>query len=72
MTTPPPPEPAWSVRNEFAAVELRLVPHGRGRRVAVTSLLTGQEAVLDATVLDALTRLTTAQLAQLVTMAMGE
>jgi hypothetical protein len=58
------------IRNEFSAVTLRRVAHGRGYRVQVTSSLTGTSALLDATVLEALTRLPAHELAGLVGLAM--
>jgi hypothetical protein len=58
------------VRNEFSAVTLTLRPHGRGTRLEIRSDLFGTVAALDATILEALTRLDRAALADLVTVAM--
>jgi hypothetical protein len=44
------------IRNEFAAVRLTVRPHGRGTRLEVSSPQLGTTAMLDATVLEALTR----------------
>lgn len=61
----------WEIRNEFSAVALQRVRHGLGYRVAVTSSLTGTTALLDATVLEALSQLEPDRLAQLVVAAMA-
>jgi hypothetical protein len=53
------------IRNEFAAVRLTVRPFGRGTRLEVTSDQLGTTALLDATVLEALTRLTPEALAAL-------
>jgi hypothetical protein len=58
------------IRNEFAAVRLTIRPHGRGTRLEVTSGQLGTSALLDATVLEALTRFSPEQLAELVGVAM--
>lgn len=58
------------IRNEFAAVRLTVRPHGRGTRLEVGSPQLGTSALLDATVLEALTRLSPEALAELVGVAM--
>ncbi len=58
------------VRNEFAAVRLAIRPHGRGTRLEVSCPQLGTSALLDATVLEALTRLDPEKLAGLVGVAM--
>jgi hypothetical protein len=58
------------IRNEFAAVRLTVRPHGRGTRLEVSSPQLGTTAMLDATVLEALTRFTPEKLAELVGVAM--
>jgi hypothetical protein len=58
------------IRNEFAAVRLTIRPHGRGTRLEVTSGQLGTSALLDATVLEALTRFSPEALADLVGVAM--
>ena len=58
------------IRNEFAAVRLTIRPHGRGTRLEVTAGQLGTSALLDATVLEALTRLSPEALAGLVGVAM--
>jgi hypothetical protein len=58
------------IRNEFAAVRLTVRPHGRGTRLEVSSPQLGTSAMLDATVLEALTRLSPESLAGLVGVAM--
>jgi hypothetical protein len=58
------------IRNEFAAVRLTVRPHGRGTRLEVSSPQLGTTAMLDATVLEALTRFTPEKLAELVGIAM--
>lgn len=58
------------IRNEFAAVKLTVVPHGRGTRLEVSSGQLGTSALLDATVLEALTRFSPEALAELVGVAM--
>lgn len=58
------------VRNEFAAVTLTVRPHGRGTRLQVTAPQLGTTAMLDATVLEALTRLSPEKLAEIVGVAM--
>jgi hypothetical protein len=60
----------WEIRNEFSAVTLRRVKHGLGYRIAVESSLIGSTALLDATVLEALSQLQPDRLAQLVGAAM--
>lgn len=57
------------VRNEFAAVELRVVPYGRGTRLEISSGRLGRSGLIDATVLEALTLLRESQLMQVVAMA---
>jgi hypothetical protein len=58
------------IRNEFAAVRLTVRPHGRGTRLEVSSGQLGTSALLDATVLEALTQFEPEALAQLVGVAM--
>ena len=58
------------IRNEFAAVRVTVRPHGRGTRLEVSSGQLGTSALLDATVLEALTRFDPEALAQLVGVAM--
>jgi hypothetical protein len=58
------------IRNEFAAVRLAVRPHGRGTRLEVSAPQLGTSAMLDATVLEALTRFTPEGLAELVGAAM--
>jgi hypothetical protein len=58
------------LRNEFTAVILRRVEHGRGHRLAVISCPTGASALLDATVLEALAHLKPEQLASIVSLAL--
>lgn len=58
------------IRNEFAAVRLTVRPHGRGTRLEVSSGQLGTSALLDATVLEALTQFSPESLAQLVGVAM--
>jgi hypothetical protein len=58
------------IRNEFAAVRLTVRPHGRGSRLEITSGQLGTSALLDATVLEALTRFSPESLAELVGVAM--
>lgn len=65
------PDEVLEVRNEFAAVELRVTPYGRGSRLEVRSMRLGTIGVLDATVLEALTRLPHADLVGIVAMAMA-
>lgn len=60
------------VRNEFSAVTVRVVVHGRGRRLEVRSTLFGTIALLDATQLEALSRMSPAALASLVPLGMSE
>jgi hypothetical protein len=59
-------DPTLHVRNEFAAVRISRVPHGRGTRLEVTAERTGRTASLDATILEALTLLTPDDLVSLV------
>lgn len=61
-----------SLRNEFSAVRLTLRPHGRGHRLEIRSTLFGTVALLDATVLEALSRMDPETLAGLVSMAMTQ
>ncbi|WP_426243592.1 VOC family protein [Nocardioides sp. LHG3406-4] len=58
------------IRNEFAAARLTVRAHGRGTRLEVTSDHLGSSALLDATVLEALTRLGPEALAALVSAGM--
>jgi len=57
------------VRNEFAAVDLRVVPYGRGTRLEISAGRLGRIGLVDATVLEALTLLRENQLMQVVAMA---
>ena len=57
------------IRNEFAAVELRAVPYGRGARLEITAGRVERTGLIDATVLEALTLLRESQLMQIVAMA---
>lgn len=59
----------FHVRNEFAAVELRVVPHGRGTRLEIKAGRLETSGVIDATVLEALTLLGEAELMRIVAMA---
>jgi hypothetical protein len=61
-----------TVRNEFSAVELTLRPHGRGQRLEIRSTLFNTVSLVDATVLEALSRMDQATLAGLVSMAMTQ
>ena len=61
-----------TVRNEFSAVELTLRPYGRGRRLEIRSTLFNTVALLDATVLEALSRMDRESLAGLVSTAMTQ
>jgi hypothetical protein len=65
-------ESTVTVRNEFSAVELTLRPYGRGHRLEIRSTLFNTVALVDATVLEALSRMDQATLAGLVSMAMTE
>jgi hypothetical protein len=65
-------ESTVTVRNEFSAVELTLRPFGRGHRLEIRSTLFNTVALVDATVLDALSRMDQATLAGLVSMAMTQ
>jgi hypothetical protein len=58
------------IRNEFAAVRLVVRPYGRGTRLEVSSPQLGTTVLVDATVLEALTRMTPERLADLVGTAM--
>lgn len=58
------------IRNEFAAVRLAVRPYGRGTRLEISSPQLGTTALVDATVLEALTRMTPERLADLVGTAM--
>lgn len=58
------------ISNEFAAVRLAVRPFGRGTRLEVRSDRLGTTAMLDATVLEALSRLSQESLAELVGAAM--
>lgn len=60
------------VRNEFAAVQIRVLPFGRGTRLEVTSERRGRAVFLDATVMEALTALTGDELVQIVALAVGD
>lgn len=65
-------ESTVTVRNEFSAVELTLRPYGRGRRLEIRSTLFNTVALLDATVLEALSRMDQESLADLVGAAMSQ
>lgn len=58
------------VRNEFAAVRLAVRAYGRGTRLELVCPYLGTSALLDATVLEALTRLSAESLAGVVGVAM--
>jgi hypothetical protein len=60
------------IRNEFAAVRLAVRPHGRGTRLELSCPQLGTSALLDATVLEALTRLSPESLAGIVGVAMRD
>lgn len=64
-----PADARFAVRNEFAAVDLRVVPYGRGTRLEITSGRLESSGRIDATVLEALTVLNEAQLMRIVAMA---
>lgn len=70
-TTVPPGEPSetWHVHNEFASVTLSVVPHGRGARLRISAGRVESIGLIDATVLEALTLLSEAELAQIVALA---
>ncbi|MDQ6525209.1 hypothetical protein RB608_16430 [Nocardioides sp. LHD-245] len=59
----------WRVHNEFAAVTLALVPHGRGTRLRISAGRVESMGLIDATVLEALTMLSESELAQIVAFA---
>lgn len=59
----------WHVHNEFASVSLRVVPYGRGSRLQISAGRIETTGAIDATVLEALTLLSEAQLAQIVALA---
>ncbi len=64
---------AWEsvqIRNEFSVVRLTVRKHGQGTRLEVKSTLFGTVAYLDATVLEGLSRLDQATLAELVGLGM--
>ena len=65
-------ESTVTVRNEFSAVELTLRPVGRGHRLEIRSTLFNTVALVDATVLEALSRMDQATLQGLVSMAMTQ
>jgi hypothetical protein len=65
-------ESTVTVRNEFSAVELTLKRYGRGRRLEIRSTLFNTVALLDATVLEALSRMDQESLAGLVSTAMTQ
>ena len=58
-----------AIRNEFAAVRLTVRPYGRGTRLELKCSQLGTSALLDATVLEALTRLSAESLARIVGVA---
>ncbi|MCX4537641.1 hypothetical protein OHA79_03895 [Streptomyces sp. NBC_00841] len=57
------------VRNEFAAVDLHVIPYGRGSRLHIDAGRTQTTGAIDATVLEALTLLTESELMQIVATA---
>ena len=59
-----------NIRNEFSSVTLTVQPHGQGIRLEIRSTLFGTVALLDATILEALSRLDPNSLAELVQIAM--
>ena len=59
-----------NVRNEFSSVVLTVRPHGQGTRLEIRSTLFGTVALLDATILEALSRLDSNSLAELVQLGM--
>ena len=59
----------WQIHNEFASVTLRVVPYGRGTRLEIKAGRVEETGVIDATVLEALTMLSEAQLMQIVAAA---
>jgi hypothetical protein len=59
-----------NVRNEFSSVVLKVQSHGQGTRLEIRSTLFGTTALLDATILEALSRLDPDSLAELVQLAM--
>lgn len=61
-----------TVRNEFSAVTLKLQPYGRGHRLEISSALFGTVAHLDATILEALSRMSAQTLQGLVSMSLRE
>ena len=65
-------ESTVTVRNEFSSVELTLRPHGRGQRLEIRSTLFNTVSLVDATVLEALSRMDQATLQGLVSMAMTQ
>jgi hypothetical protein len=65
-------ESTVTVRNEFSAVELTRRSYGRGRRLEIRSTLFNTVAVLDATVLEALSRMDQVSLQGLVSTAMTQ
>lgn len=65
-------EQGSTLRNEFSAVTLRLQPYGRGNRLEVRSTLYGTAAYLDATILEALSRMSRATLQGLVSLSLLE
>jgi hypothetical protein len=58
--------PVARIANEFAAVVVRQVETGAGRRLELYSQLTGETVRLDATVLEALCGMTATELSALV------
>jgi len=60
---------AWHIHNEFASVTLTVTPYGRGTRLTITAGRVESTAVIDATVLEALTLLSETQLARVVAFA---
>lgn len=59
----------WHIHNEFASIELSVVPHGRGTRLQINAGRVETSGAIDATVLEALTLLSESDLAQIVAFA---
>ncbi|MEV5010013.1 hypothetical protein ACIQFZ_36610 [Streptomyces sp. NPDC093064] len=59
----------FHVRNEFAVVELQVIPYGRGSRLHISAGRIKSTGAIDATVLEALTLLTESELMQIVATA---
>jgi hypothetical protein len=61
-----------TIRNEFALVTLRVHSYGRGTRLEVSSPLHGTSSMLDATILEAISRLDRETLAGLVPLGLSQ